>query len=944
MANEYKDTTNLPSTQFPMRGNLANAEPERLKKWEEEDVYELARKQNEGHYHFVLHDGPPYANGPIHLGHALNKITKDFINRFHIMQGEKITFIPGWDCHGQPIEHKVEQKLGTKKFNDTPIPEIRKMCAEFAVENIDLQKEGFRRLGVLADWAHPYLTLTHDHDAADVAVLKRFFDTGALYKGKKPIYWCMHCHTALSEAEIEYHDIEGPSIFVAFQIKDPSHISGLGDLAARGIKKVNFAIWTTTPWTLPANAAVALKPEETYVALQNEDEIYIVQEHLANEVAEAAGWDAVLFETAPGTPWTAKAEELAGTEYVQPIFVDVSGKAILADYVTTQTGTGIVHIAPGHGVDDYYAGMENSIDVIMPVADDGTFYKGDDYGTGGPWSGENVWDANHKIISWLKDKGTLIAEKKIVHSYPHCWRCNNPVIFRATEQWFVSMDKTHLREKALSAIKNEVQWHPAVSEKRITAMVENRPDWCLSRQRVWGVPIPSFTCQDCGKTVISEEILEAVIKLFAEKGSDAWFTEDPKDYLGELAVCPECSSRNLVPDKDILDVWWDSGVSHTAVLKTQEDLKFPADLYVEGSDQHRGWFQSSLLTSMGAYEEAPYKEVLTLGFTLDGQGRKMSKSLGNVVDPNKVCKTLGADIVRLWVASVDATQDMPCDQEILNRVSDAYRRFRNTFRFLLGELEDQFDLQENGVAIEDMELYDRLILARTCAVHKEVTKAYKEYRFNAVFRTLYDFVVTELSNGYLNATKDRMYCDAKDSASRRSAQTAWYFILAMLLSDLQPILCYTTDEVLQYVPASLSKGKKFAALLEWFKAPMADAEVEKAAPVYEALVTIRETFTKAYEEALSEDHFAEKTTQATCAVVTLPADMKELLGPEILGDLAEVLVASSVEIKDAASGEELSVEVIPAHGEKCPRCWNWRELGEDGLCARCHEAVAWQGK
>lgn len=936
MANEYKDTTNLPRTTFPMRGNLAHAEPERLKRWETAHVYEMAREQNEGNYHFVLHDGPPYANGPIHLGHALNKITKDIINRFHLMQGEKITFVPGWDCHGQPIEHKVEEKLGTKKFNETPIPEIRNMCADFAVENIDIQKEGFRRLGVLAAWDDAYLTLTHEHDAADIEVFKKFYSSGALYKGKKPVYWCTHCHTALSEAEIEYHDIEGPSIYVAFQIKDPQSIPGLEDVSAKDIDSVHFAIWTTTPWTLPANAGVALKPDETYVGLLHNNKIYLVQRDLAADVAQAAGWDYELFEAQEGKPWKVQAGDLASLLYAHPIFPEKQGKAILADYVTTTTGTGIVHIAPGHGADDYYAGTQNDLETIMPVADDGTYFKGDDLGTGGPWSGMNVCKANPQIIDWLRDREVLIAEDTIVHSYPHCWRCKNPVIFRATEQWFVSMDATHLRDEALESIDSDITWFPASSVKRMRAMVSNRPDWCLSRQRVWGVPIPSFTCKDCGATVINEAILDAVIELFANEGSDAWFIKDPKDYLGDLALCPECAGHDLIPDKNILDVWWDSGVSHTAVLKAREDLKFPADVYVEGSDQHRGWFQSSLLTSIGAYHQAPYKEVLTLGFTLDGQGRKMSKSLGNVIDPQKVCDTLGADICRLWVASVDATQDLPCDNEILSRVADAYRRFRNTFRFLLGELEDQFDLATDGVPIDELSLYDRLIVARCAQIHEEISKAYREYRFNAVFRVLYDFVVTELSNGYLNATKDRMYCDAPTSQARRSAQTAWYYILEMLLSDLQPILCFTTDEVLAHVPMSMRQDKEYAALLRWFVPPVSADTAEKESALYTMLMSVRESYTKAYEEALAQNRFEEKTTQATRAVVTLPQVQFELLPEKCEEVLAELLVVSSAEVN---IGDELAVEVLPAEGHKCPRCWNWRTLLSDGLCERCHEVV-----
>ncbi len=930
MANQYKKTTNLPKTGFPMRAGLASSEPRRLAKWEENDVYELVRSQNEGHKTFVLHDGPPYANGPIHLGHALNKIIKDFINRYQIMQGRQIAYVPGWDCHGQPIEHKVEEHLGTKKFNETDPYDIRQLCRRFAVENIDLQKTGFRRLGVLGDWAHPYLTLSNTHDAADIEVFKKIWDSGAIYRGRKPVHWCTHCHTALAEAEIEYADVTGPSIYVGYAMKErPEGLESIEE-------PLYVMIWTTTPWTLPANAAVAMKPEAIYTAIKHDGKAYIVLADLAQKVCEVAGWDLDYVEV-NGKPWQAVSHELEGLTYAQPIFDDVTCKVILADYVGTEDGTGIVHIAPGHGADDFYVGVENDVPIIMPVDDDGRFYQGDTYGTGGPWSGMEVTEANPKIIQWLDERGVLVHAGKITHSYPHCWRCKNPVIFRATEQWFVSMDDTHLRDNALDAIEHDVRWYPAHSAKRIYSMIEGRPDWCISRQRVWGVPIPAFTCADCGATVMNDATLDAVIRLFNEKGSDAWFMEDPSEYLGDADVCPECGGHHLKANKDILDVWWDSGVSHTAVLQSRPELRFPADLYVEGSDQHRGWFQSSLLTSMGAYGCPPFKGVLTNGFTLDGQGRKMSKSLGNTIDPGEVCDSLGAEIVRLWVASIDATTDMPCDKQILERVSDAYRRFRNTFRFLLGELEGQFDPAVDGIPFNELTAYDRMTLARLAQVHQKVSDAYADYRFNLVYRTLYDYVITELSNGYLNATKDRMYCDAADSVTRRSCQTVWYEILSMLLRDLQPILAYTTDEVLEYVPVAMREGKDFAALLSWYEAPTLDQD-ETLLAAYNALLEVRSAYTKAYEEALASEVITEKTTQATKAHVVLPQDdpaMKSLY--EVMGgDLAEPLVCSQVQV---SFGPELSVTVEPAAGEKCPRCWNWRELGEDGLCDRCHEAL-----
>ena len=930
MAN-YKKTTNLPRTGFAMRANLAQNEPKRLKKWEDAGVYELALKKNEGHERFVLHDGPPYANGPIHLGHAQNKISKDIINRFWIMQGCEVPYVPGWDCHGLPIEHKVEDMVGGDKFRQLPTEKIRELCRKMAVEQVDTQRQGFKRLGVLGEWDNPYLTYTNDYDATDVEIFKAIWDSGAIYRGRKPVHWCSHCHTALAEAEIEYGDEVSPAIFVRFEMTTVP--AGLE--AWEG--KLDVAIWTTTPWTLPADDAVILHPDASYVAVVHEGRAAIFAEALWQKCAAKFGWEDAELVMAGEEPWHATGAELCGNLYKQPIFGDEgeTGKFIYADYVTLDDGTGIVHAAPGHGVDDYLAGMRFDIPVIMPVDDDGRFYKGEGIGTGGPWGGMEVNEANPKIIEWLDERGALILHEDMSHSYPHCWRCKNPVIFRATSQWFVSMDLTGLRTDARRAL-DEVKFYPSHSVKRIGSMVENRPDWCISRQRNWGVPIPAFTCQDCGESVVNDETLEKVIKLFREEGSDHWFTDDPATYLGESCVCPKCGSHNLKADRDILDVWWDSGVSHTAVCRHRDYLKFPADMYLEGSDQHRGWFMSSLLTSIGAYGEAPYKAVVSQGFTLDGQGRKMSKSLGNVIDPNAECDTRGADILRLWVASVDTSVDVPCDADILNHVGEAYRRFRNTFRFLLGELEDQFDFETDAVAIEDLNPYDKLMLARLCDVHAQVTEAYKGYRFNQVYRTLYDFVITELSNGYLNATKDRVYCDAKDSKDRKSAQTVWAYILEMLLRDLQPILAYTTDEVMEYLPASMRDDEEFAALLSWWEAPMSATSTEAYLPVYWAMLDVRAAFTKAYEEAAGSGAIAEKTTQAASAKVTLDEDQLGLLTGSRACDLAEPLVCSAVEVLE---GDELSVEVVPATGEKCERCWNYRSLGPDHLCCRCHAVV-----
>ncbi len=935
MANEYKQTTNLPKTGFPMRGNLPANEPKRLAAWEEAGVYQLALKKNAGHERFVLHDGPPYANGPIHLGHAQNKISKDFINRYWMMQGREVPFVPGWDCHGLPIEHKVEDMVGADAFRELPTERIRELCRTMAVEQVDTQRQGFKRLGVLGEWDRPYLTYTNDYDATDIEIFKALFDKGAIYRGRKPVHWCSHCHTALAEAEIEYGDEVSPAIFVRFELTTIP--AGLEAWAGR----LDVAIWTTTPWTLPADDAVILHPEATYVAVEHEGRAYLFAEALWRRCADKFAWeDAALVAAEPGAdPWRATGRELAGMRYKQPIFGDQgeTGVFIYADYVTLEDGTGIVHSAPGHGVDDYLAGMKFDVPVIMPVDDDGVFYVGEGIGTGGPFSGMEVNEANPKIIAWLEERGTLIMHEDMAHSYPHCWRCKNPVIFRATSQWFVSMDATGLRDQALSELE-KVRFYPAHAVRRIGSMVEGRPDWCISRQRNWGVPIPAFTCADCGETVMNDDTLDAVIKLFREQGSDRWFIDDPASYLGDACVCPACGSHRLKADRDILDVWWDSGVSHTAVCRHRDYLAFPADVYLEGSDQHRGWFMSSLMTSVGAYGQAPYKAVISQGFTLDGQGRKMSKSLGNVIDPNAECDARGADILRLWVASVDTSSDVPCDATILGQVGDAYRKIRNTIRFLLGELEGQFDPATDAVAQGELLPYDRLALARLCQVHEQVSKAYESYNFNVVYRTIYDYVVTELSNAYLNATKDRTYCGGARSFERRSAQTVWAQILSMLVHDLQPILAYTCDEAMAYLPASLRDGQKWAALLDWYQAPLDAAAYGPLLGAYEALDEVRAAFTKAFEDARATGVVSENTAQAARARITVPAATLATLQAAGVDEatVAEALVCSEATL---TVGEELDAVAEPAAGERCPRCWNWRTLGPDGLCARCHEVI-----
>lgn len=938
---KYNDTMQLPKTGFPMRGGLPKNEPKRLAAWYENHVYEQLQKKNEGHKKFVLHDGPPYANGPIHIGHAMNKISKDIIMRYHAMQGEQTPYVPGWDCHGQPIEHKVEEMLGTKKFNATPTAKIRELCNKFAVENIDLQREGFKRLGVLGDWDNPYLTLYHEHDAADIEVFKAMFDKGMIYRGRKPVHWCKHCHTALAEAEIEYSDEVSPSVFVRFELIDVPEA-----LRSAGVP-VDVVIWTTTPWTLPANAGVALLADADYIAVQAEGRLGIMAKALWEKVFHGVAGieDACLYVPEGATePWSVHGEELVDITYTHPIFSDVQGRIVTADYVTLEDGTGCVHTAPGHGVDDYYTGMRCNLPIIMPVDDDGHFYAGDGLGTGGPFSGMDTDEANPHIIEFLRERGTLVAEKKINHSYPHCWRCKNPVIFRATDQWFVSMDETNLRGEALDQVLNHVTWYPDHAKNRIGSMVEGRPDWCISRQRNWGVPIPSYTCADCGEKVMNDATLDAVIALFKEKGSDAWFTDAPEEYLGEACVCPKCGGHHLKADRDILDVWWDSGVSWKAVCENREELEYPADMYLEGSDQHRGWFQSSLLTSVGANGVAPYKAVVSQGFTLDGQGRKMSKSLGNVIDPNKVCDEMGADIIRLWVASVDTSTDVAIDHEILARTSDAYRRFRNTFRFLLGELEGQFEPETDGVPFSDLTALDQLMVARLTQVQAEVDAAYAGYEFNRAYRVLYDFVVTELSNVYLDALKDRLYCEKPGSLARRSAQTVLAELLSMLLRDLQPILAFTCDEVMAYAPAGCRGGETYAAMLDWYQAPISVEEANEYSEVLTAALTLRGAVTKALEDARTAGTFTK--SQEVRISATVPSSDFALLTGERGIDLAEFFIVSEVALMENEDAEDdgITVTVDAARGERCDRCWNYREdTGVHGehehICSRCAAAL-----
>ena len=919
MGSDYKKTMNLPQTDFPMRASLNTREPEWLAYWDDIDVYRRSLELRQGAPLFLLHDGPPYANGHIHMGTAYNKGLKDLIVKDKTMRGFYAPYVPGWDCHGQPIEHQVEKRLGPDRMAKIPQAKLRELCREWALEFVDVQRAEFKRLGVRGDWDDPYLTLNRSYEAGDVKVFAAMYEQGLIYKGRKPIHWCKRCHTALAEAEIEYSDESSDSIYVKFSFTDE-----VPAFSSTGLP-VSVLIWTTTPWTLPANVAVALADDADYVGIISDGEVLVCAEALVPAVTEVAGWTVTeLVRGVDGEPIRVKGSALAGLHYSQPIHEGVSGVIVTGDHVELSTGTGAVHTAPGHGEDDYLVGVQFGLPMPMPVDDNGVFDKG-----GGPFAGLSVDDANPVIIEWLRDRGMLVAARTISHSYPHCWRCKQPVIFRATDQWFVSMDGTHLRDAALREV-NRVEWIPGWSINRISAMVADRPDWCISRQRAWGVPIPVFECA-CGETVATPETFAAVEELFATEGADAWFIKSPGEYLPAGTACPRCGGTDLKPETDILDVWFESGVSHTSVLEARPELSRPATLYLEGSDQHRGWFQSSLLTSVGTYDEAPFEHVLTHGFIVDGDGRKMSKSLGNVVSPLDVIAKSGGDVVRLWVASADYGQDVSVSDEILDRTSEAYRRIRNTFRFLLSNLND-FDSESDAVPWQDMPELDRFALAQLDDLVERVTTAYDQWRFHVVFRSIYDYV-GDLSSVYLDVLKDRLYADAPTGASRRSAQTVLAAILSVLVRVLAPILTFTSEEVWQFMPAAMRNAES-VQLTDWPQRGLAHDEATALREAYATVIEARELVTKALEDARSTKVIGK--SQEAAIVLTAPAASLSALHERGAIALAELFIVATVEIRE---GAEFSVSVELAAGEKCPRCWNIREIGSDAshpdVCARC---------
>ncbi len=930
---DYRHTLNLPKTDFPMKANLVKKEPEILKEWEAKGIYHHLSEQAKGRTKYILHDGPPYANGNIHIGTALNKILKDFIVKSKFMSGCDSQYVPGWDCHGLPVEHEVEKSLGAKK-GELSIVEIRKRCRDYAAKFVDIQRKEFKRLGVFGDWEHPYLTMNFGYQATIVREFGKFLLDGSVYKGKKPVHWCPTCKTALAEAEVKYEDHRSPSIYVKFKmISTPSPLEGegkgggdIGDIfpSLKG-KPISVIIWTTTPWTIPANLAIALHPDFTYVAVDVKGEVYILAEGLLEGVMEKFGIKTYqVLEKFPG-------KQLEGLKCRHP-YLDRDSLLILASYVTLDAGTGCVHTAPGHGQEDYESGVQYGLEIYSPVDDNGRFTKDVLF-----FAGQFVFDANDAVNQKLAEVGALLKTEMMVHSYPHCWRTNDPIIFRATEQWFISMDKKGLRQNALRSI-NEVTWIPPWGRDRIYGMIENRPDWCVSRQRAWGIPITVFYCSGCRQPHVNQETVQHVARLFEEKGADIWFEEGTDHLLPKGIHCAQCGGNDFTKEMDILDVWFDSGVSYAAVLESREDLQFPASLYLEGSDQHRGWFHSSLLTSVGTRGRAPYLSVLTHGFVVDGEGKKMSKSAGNVIAPEEVISKLGADVLRLWVAAEDYKDDIKISNEILKRLADAYFRIRNTYRFLLGNLYD-FDPEKDRIPYRELHEMDRWALHQLQKLISRVREAYENFEFHIVYHSVQNFCAVEMSALYFDILKDRLYTFPAHSAGRRSGQTALYEILKALTGLMAPILPFTAEEVWKYIPAEPEKAESvhLTSFPEVQNEYLDDALNER----WERMWEMRAIVTKALEEARKEKKIG----------LSLDAQVHLRLPEKLFSflqcyekDLKSIFIVSSVTLHQDKGEKELRAEVYRADGKKCERCWNYdvtvgHHTEHQALCNRCVEAI-----
>jgi isoleucyl-tRNA synthetase len=933
MTIDYKNTLNLPNTAFPMKANLAQKEMDLLDFWAKAGIYQKIQERDRKKT-YMLHDGPPYANGNIHIGHALNKVLKDMIIKYKSMKGYYAPYVPGWDCHGLPIEHQVDKNLGSKKDTTSKI-EKRKLCREYAAKFVDIQRDEFKRLGLFGDWERPYITMDFSYEASIVKEFNKFYQTGSVYKGKKPVHWCPACVTALAEAEVEYADKESPSIYVKFRVKDPK-----GKFTPDAVKGTFFVIWTTTPWTLPANMALSLHPQYIYRLVQTPEGELILAQDLIKDCMEKIGYNQGDYKITAGA-WTGS--ELEGIICRHP-WIDRDVETILGEHVTLDQGTGVVHTAPGHGEEDYEMGLKYGLDIYAPVDIKGCFTEDV---TG--FAGQFVFKANNEIINKLKELHALLGTpENIKHSYPHCWRCKKPVIFRATEQWFISMGKNDLRRKALGEITN-TEWIPRWGMDRITGMVENRPDWCISRQRAWGVPITLLRCKKCNEFINDPIVMDKIEKEVAGSGADIWFEKTEAEILPSEYKCSKCSSQEFTKEIDILDVWFDSGVSHAAVLEADERLSSPADLYLEGSDQHRGWFQSSLLTSVGTRGKAPYRAVLTHGFVVDGQGKKMSKSVGNVVAPQEITKKHGAEILRLWTSSADYREDMRISNEIIARLVEAYRKIRNTCRFLLGNIND-FDPSMADLAKlkkEDLLEIDLYALSILQELIQKVNNSYETFAFHEVYHSIYQFCVIDMSAFYLDILKDRLYTFKKDSKERRASQIVLYNILISLTKLIAPILSFTAEEIWQHIPGKKEESVFLSAFpeanVEWIDMAL----VEK----WEKLSKIRDEVNKALElkrqEKLIGNALEAKITIYTGDEISkLLNDYKAFLPTLFIVSSTEVLIDTAVPNGAYTSSEpgDLSIFVEKAAGDKCQRCWNWEESvgtfdNYPELCRKCYEVV-----
>ena len=946
----YKDTINLPDTDFSMKAKLADLEPELQQRWRDMNLYEKLRQERAGEDKYVLHDGPPYPTGQLHLGTGLNKVLKDFFVRYRNMRGYDAPYVPGWDCHGLPIEVKVLEELGDER-EDTPRAEIRKRCRDYALKYVDIQKEQFQSLGVAGNWDDPYLTLRPRYEQGTLEVFAEMVGKGFVYRDLKPVHWCYHCRTVLAEAELEYEDIPSPSIYVNFPVMRHSDDAAAIDpwklFDLHGEDDVHVLIWTTTPWTLPANLAVAVHPEAKYTAVRyehpetGEQVVSIIAEQLAEPVLREAGVEE--YETTGSV----RGRELVGMEYRHP-FIDRQSPVVSARYVTLEDGTGCVHTAPGHGLEDYVTGLEHGLNILSPVDATGHFTE-----NAGPFAGQHIEEGNRNIVDHLVESGHMLRTSKVSHSYPHCWRCHEPVIFRATNQWFVRMDHEGFRQRVLESV-GQTEWVPDWGEERMRSMVKERPDWCLSRQKSWGVPIPAFYCDECGEVLLTRKSVLHVAEVFGEKGADSWFeTDEAEPFMPDGTTCPQCGGTEWTKETDIFDVWFESGSSHHSVCRKREELNFPADMYLEGTDQYRGWFQLSLLPSMAAWDSSPYRSVLTHGFVVDDKGKKMSKSAGNFISVEEGVEDFHAEILRLWMLSVDYTDTISVDTDYIRKnMVDAYRRIRNTFRFFLGNLPD-FDPDVHSVPVEEMPELDRWALDATARLIQQCTSAWENNDLHRAYTLLHNFCAVEMSSVYLNAAKDRLYCSAPDWTPRRSAQTVLHNILLTLTRLCAPVLVHTAEEVWGYIEHR-DEDVESVHLSHWPEVRDSWLDDELNAR-WERLLRVRDDVDRVIE-ALRDRKDVSNSMEVSVALWA-DSDSLQQIFTEYGDSLEELLMVSELQVLDEEPGAEAKAEMQegqkepklliaaePSEHEKCDRCWNLRPtVGHNDqypdLCDRCVEAV-----